>query len=376
MWGGGKHSWRQIHQSISLHSASGGGRGESGRPPPCPLRRARAGRRASARRGPGTGGGPRNAHVPVEGTHSGQARPRVHTLRAHGRQRGSDQASPLKSELVTRRSPVSIHEHAHVHAHTHNHTTLRYARGHACTCMNTHARGIKHQRMPRAHSVPARAMTPLAHVTAGLVRGACSVARKQCPPAQPLCSPAPSRQSGGSRVSACRGPRVPGSACNGARMCRSPRVGVRACRGLRVMVPACNGVCVCRRPRVPTGPGAHTGRGCHVGPGLSGSAARTGCSGRAGPSLAPDAGRPQSFAGVSPGLAWQLEPRRAGRVLHPGWDTGTRRLGNPSVRDRAPAAGAEWSGRHRGPAPSHQVRTHRPRFGRERHSGRRFLTQR
>lgn len=183
--------------------------------------------------------------------------------------------------------------------------------------MNTHARGVEHQR------VPAHVMTPLAHAAAGLVSVACSVARKQRPPSPPLCSAAPSRQSGGSRVSAC--------------------AGVRVCRG----------------PHVPTGPGAHTGRGCCVSPGLLGSAARMGSSGQPGPSLAPHVGRPPSFTGVSPRLAWWLELRRVGRVLHPGWDTGTHRLGNPSVRDGGPAAWAELSGRHRGPAASPQAQPRR-----------------
>lgn len=152
--------------------------------------------------------------------------------------------------------------------------------------MNTHARGVEHQR------VPAHVMTPLAHTAAGLVSVACSVARKQRPPSQPLCSAAPSRQSGGSRVSAC--------------------AGVRVCRG----------------PRVPTGPRAHTGRGCCVSPGLLGSAARMGSSGQPGPSLAPDVGRPAELHwGVpAPGVVagaeacGQSSPSRVGHRDPPSWE--------------------------------------------------------
>lgn len=184
--------------------------------------------------------------------------------------------------------------------------------------MNTHARGVEHQR------VPAHVMTPLAHAAAGLVSVACSVARKQRPPSQPLCSAAPSRQSGGSRVSACagvracRGPRVPGSACAGVRVCRGPRVPGSARAGVRV----------CRGPHVPTGPGAHTGRGCCVSPGLLGSAARMGSSGLPGPSLAPDMGRPAELHwGVpAPGVVagaeacGQSSPSGVGHRDPPSWE--------------------------------------------------------
>lgn len=190
--------------------------------------------------------------------------------------------------------------------------------------MNTHARGVEHQR------VPAHVMTPFAHAAAGLVSVACSVARKQRPPSQPLCSPAPSRQSGGSRVSACagacacRGPRVPGSACAGVHMCQQGR--------------------------------EHTQGGAAASAlGSWGQRPGWGPLGSQAPPSPPTWDDRPSFTGVSPRLAWWLELRRVGRVLHPGWDTGTHRLGNPSVRDGGPAAWAELSGRHRGPAASPQA---------------------
>lgn len=162
--------------------------------------------------------------------------------------------------------------------------------------MNTHARGVEHQR------VPAHVMTPLAHAAAGLVSVACSVARKQRPPSQPLCSPAPSRQSGGSRVSA--------------------RAGLRACRAPRVPVSAGARVHMCQQGR------EHTQGGAAVSPGLLGSAARMGSSGQPGPSLAPNVGRPAELHwGVpAPGVVagaeacGQSSPSRVGHRDPPSWE--------------------------------------------------------
>lgn len=164
--------------------------------------------------------------------------------------------------------------------------------------MNTHARGVEHQR------VPAHVMTPFAHAAAGLVSVACSVAQKQRPPSQPFCSPAPSRQSGGSRVSAC--------------------AGVRVCRG----------------PRVPTGPRAHTGRGCCVSPGLLGSTAPDGVLWAARPLPRPPRGTTAELHwGVpAPGVVagaeacGQSSPSGVGHRDPPSWEPisegrGTRCLG-------------------------------------------------
>lgn len=141
-----KHYGLQIRQSFPLPSASREGWGTGGRgtrspsgerecPPPCPRRRARAGRRVSALKDPETEAGPGNAHVPGESTHTRPLRPHVHTLRADGWQKGSDQASPPRPAPITRaRSPSIgvIHEHAHGRAHMPMCRRPRVPRVHVC----------------------------------------------------------------------------------------------------------------------------------------------------------------------------------------------------------------------------------------------------